>query len=362
MRTRLHARPRGIALIIVMLVIVVLSTLAAGFAYSMKVETRLARNVTSEPDMLWCARSGVELARYVLALQLACPEEPFDALMQRWAGGPGGACATDGPLAEIPLQDVALGPGRISVKITDLESKININLASRDLLQRALELMPTVDALKASQIIDSIEDWKDPNDAPQLNGAERDFYLSGPDPYIAKNGPIDDLEELLLIRGIREDTQIYWGPTNVTGGAMLSPVPSISRLSPLSAPAPIGLVNLFNTLSRPQVNVNTASADVLQLLPGMDRNLALGVIQLRAGMDGVDGTEDDTPLRNPGELINVRGMMPEQVQALQRFCGVRSFTFEVHVAVTVGRYRKTYVALLYRNSPRDVQVLDSYWQ
>ena len=36
-------RPRGVALIIVMIVIIILATLAGGFAYSMKVETRLAR-------------------------------------------------------------------------------------------------------------------------------------------------------------------------------------------------------------------------------------------------------------------------------------------------------------------------------
>ena len=38
-----RSKQRGIALIIVMIVIIVLAVLAGGFAYSMKVETRLAR-------------------------------------------------------------------------------------------------------------------------------------------------------------------------------------------------------------------------------------------------------------------------------------------------------------------------------
>jgi len=78
-------RPAGIALIIVMVVILVLAALAGGFAYSMKVETTLARNASYDHDLEWLGRSGVELARYVLAQQL----EPCDALNQKWAGGPG---------------------------------------------------------------------------------------------------------------------------------------------------------------------------------------------------------------------------------------------------------------------------------
>ena len=55
------------------------------------------------------------------------------------------------------------------------------------------------------------------------------------------------------------------------------------------------------------ININTASAQVLQLIPGIDPSLAQGIISTRAGLDGMDGTEDDMPFRTPGELINVPG-------------------------------------------------------
>ena len=58
---------QGIALVIVMISILVLTVLAGGFAYSMKVETKLARNANSEADLEWLGRSGVEYARWVLA-------------------------------------------------------------------------------------------------------------------------------------------------------------------------------------------------------------------------------------------------------------------------------------------------------
>ena len=50
MRISTQPPPRGIALIIVMIVIIVLGILAGGFAYSMKVETTLARNANFEPN------------------------------------------------------------------------------------------------------------------------------------------------------------------------------------------------------------------------------------------------------------------------------------------------------------------------
>src|SRR5437899_2631229 len=87
MRMHVQTRARGIALIIVMLVIVALGVLAAELAYLMKVEMKLARNVDSEGELEWLGRSGVELARYVLAQQLNIPAEAgFTALNQEWAG------------------------------------------------------------------------------------------------------------------------------------------------------------------------------------------------------------------------------------------------------------------------------------
>src|SRR6476661_8530225 len=90
LRTSNSAR-RGIALIIVMIVIIVLAVLAGGFAYSMKVETRLARNSSFDSDMENLGRSGVELARYILAMQLRVTEQAsYSALNQKWANGPAG--------------------------------------------------------------------------------------------------------------------------------------------------------------------------------------------------------------------------------------------------------------------------------
>src|SRR5205807_2358577 len=51
-------------------------------------------------------------------------------------------------------------------------------------------------------VANSILDWMDPDEEPRSNGAESDYYTTLPTPYNAKNGPLDSLEELLLVRGV----------------------------------------------------------------------------------------------------------------------------------------------------------------
>lgn len=346
----------GIAMIIVMVMIFVLGILAAGFAYSMKVETKLASNTSLESDLEWLGRSGVELARYVLAQQLSIPEN-FDSLKQKWAGGPGN---TNDALAEISLENNRVGEGIFSIKIIDMERKVNINVAGEALLQQALTLIG-VDAAGFSTIVNSIQDWREPGNNSRISGAKSDYYLELNPPYVAKNGPIGDLSELLLVKGITPE--MYWGPggSNQSSQA-IQPVRSIYNQPLAMGSTAVGLVDLFTAVSFPLININTASAAVLQLLPGVDANTAAGIIQARSGFDGAEGTEDDIPFQNPGELINVPGMSPQFVGQVRNLCGVRSYTFEVHVDAQIYQYKRRFVALLRRLSARDVRVLYMHWQ
>jgi general secretion pathway protein K len=360
---RIHTQPdqRAIALIIVMSVIVVLGIIAGGFAYSMKVETTLARNSNFEPDLEWLGRSGVEFARWVLAQQMMSPGEPYDALNQKWAGGPGSMNFTNEALAEISLQNNELGPGRFSVKITDLERKININSADQGMLQQALNMVG-IDVSSSATILDSIMDWRDPDDDPHLSGTESDFYLRQDPPYAAKNGPIDDLAELLLIRGITPE--VFWGP-KLSGGAlsMVGAVPRRPALGLIGSeigPPEVGLVELFTPISARLVNVNTASAQVLKVALGIDDDEAVaGILRIRAGFDGTEGTEDDMPFRNPME-IPLPGFPAQMRSRLASVFTVRSATFEVQVDAEIGNARKRFIAVLRRNNARDIPLMYMY--
>lgn len=346
---------QGIALVMVMVVILAFGVLAASYAFSMKVEVRLAANTTRDPDMEWLGRSGLELARYVLAEKTRIPiEGRFDALSQMWAGGPLG---TNDVLLAVSLTDVRLGDGLINVQIRDLERKININLADEPLLRRTMEVMG-VDPFTGDVIVDSILDWMDPDWDPRLNGTDGEDYLVEPNPpfpvYLTKNGPIDHISELLLIRGISPN--LYYGLGG--GGNPFPPDP----FGPPGAPAgptigSAGLVDLFTPIGGGRINVNTASEAVLSLIPGLDVNLAREIVQTRRGFDGVDGTEDDLPFASVRDLGVVPGMAPELLAILNRYCTTRSSTFEVEIETRLGDYSKTYLATLVRLGTRDILVL-----
>ena len=319
----LAKRDRGIALIIVMIIVAALTVIVTGFAYSMRVETKLARNTRFNPDMDWLGRSGVELARYLLSKR-APGEEQMDALHQKWAGGPGridmDAMAELEPWEELPMTNVKLGNGTFSIKITDMERKLNINSAPEPLLRYILEMHGGVDATDVDVFIDSLRDWMDPDENHGLNGAESDFYLSEYPPYYSKNGPLDHITELKLVQGFKENPSIY----NV-------------------------FAKNFTAISGGLINVNTASAQVLELLPGMDPIIAGDIVMYRAGPDG--------PYRSPnqiGAVLEPFGMDPGSIQ---QFLATESATFEVEITAKIGPQQRKYISLLRRLSPQDIRIL-----
>ncbi len=350
---------RAIALMVVMIAIFVLSVLAGAFAYSMKVETKLAMNANNDDTMLWLGRSGVELARYILAMRHSIPgEPPYDALNQKWAGGPGSFGSSNSPIADVPLDNYPVGAGTVSIKITDLERKANINTADEAELQQALTLVG-VDASEISSISSCILDWIDPDNTIHVNGAESDYYQSLNPPYFAKNKPLDDLSELLLVRGITPD--MYWGSSS-TNHSQAAFQYKDRHGRPIEAPVyPVGLVDIFTALSNGKININTASLTTLQVIPGVDENAAAQIIKLRSGPDGVDGTDDDTPFANPGEAA--MAVNPQLAPQLSRYGDVVSQTFEVQVDANLGGYHRTFYATLGQNrNSRTLQILSFYWK
>jgi general secretion pathway protein K len=359
MKISTRSKSDGIALLIVMCAIFVLSILAAGLAFSMKVESTLAQRADTNQRLVWLGRSGVELARWVLAQEAAIPGEPYDALNQFWAGGPGGLGETNSALAGISLNNYQIGDGTVSVKITDLERFANINTAPGPEIQQALTLMGA-DAGEISVVSDSVQDWVQPGDAPRIAGAKNDYYQGLNPTYNCKEAPMDDLSELLLVKGIWDHPEIYWG-----GAATNHPGASFQHKlgfgnSPGEVPNyPFGLVDLFTPFSSGKININTADANVLQLIPGVDNTVAASILKFRAGPDGAEGTEDDTPFQNVNQLA-AAGVDPQVVAQISRYCDVRSHTFTVTVTAQIGNYKRDFNAILYRNGPT-VQVVSFYW-
>jgi general secretion pathway protein K len=377
----------GIALVLVMLTIIVLSAIVGSLAIAMSTEIRLARNSDYDAQMEWMGRSGIELARYALANK--CPEQrQIDALNQFWAGGTS-PCSND--VENVPLKDFPLGMGKITVSITDMERKWDINLVAnprapqREILQKALAEVGVTDAEQSQTIIDSILDWVNPIQSSGFSGAKNDYYMRLNPPYYCKNGPIDDISELLLIKGITPD--IYWGSNSTNhpvsayqqhgGGGFNSPSANRTGAGFHSSDLPqypVGLVELFTAMGG-RLNVNTASIKTLQLVPGIDEATAARIIEQRAGPDGVDGTDDDTPMNNPGEISsglpgggggNIAGAPTQGLAAggLANYVDVHSFVFQVKVEAEINDYKRIFYGIVSRSGGggQQLKCVKFYWE
>jgi len=311
---------RGVAIVIVLWVVLVLSLLISGFAFTMHVETEVASFARKQLKAEMLARSGIEVARMQLILDLQSPTEGgFDALNQAWATN------------EELYVDHELGDGTYNVKVIDEESKIPINSATEPLLKRLLNLLG-VDPLDGDIIVDSILDWIDADDLTRLNGAESDYYESLSPPYHAKNALLDRIEELLLVRGV---------------------TPELFHGSPATkdADAQPGLESVLTTMSSGQVNVNTASAIVLRALLNIDEGQVQAILNLRDGSDGIAGTDDDQPFTSIDQFLLTLGTVDETTKQLVT---VNSSFFTVTSTGEVGGVKRTIITTLRRNGA-DVQ-------
>ncbi len=363
LRATPHRKRSGIALIIVLLIVLAFAVLAGVLATSMKVETKLARNSSWDMELEWLGRSGIELAKYVLSQ----PKQgmQYDALNQIWAGGTG---ETNDALAGLSLTDNKLGHGTFSVKIMDADRKFNVNLAASapEVLNQGLILMG-VDGAEAPDIVNAIADWVDRDDKPRIGSTDTEsaYYQSLQPPYLAKNGPIDDMSELMMIKGITP--AMYYGPG---GGGMGNAAQQMftqaaNRFNRRDGQEPTyaaGFVDLFTALGA-QVNFNTASATVMQLFPAIDVNDAQAIIEWRSGFDGVEGNEDDMPFQNKQQIASVPKLSPDARAyiAASPYIGVVSSSFEVQVDAQIDAVKRTFTAVLRRDGPR-VVLCYMYWR
>jgi general secretion pathway protein K len=382
-----HPRQRGVALIMVLGFVIVLAVMATAFATNMQVEVKLARKANDDVKVEWLCRSGIELSKYILAQQMANAQEPYDSLNQKWAGGPAGTNGFNVFLENLDLTNSAWAENtvlgqifpdqqefeekvgtdvRCSIQIVDLERKFNINRAAEDAmgkfpLEKTFELMDVSTGL-SPYLIDAIKDWRDTDDSRRVSGAESDTYQAKDPPYTAKNGPIDDLKELLLIEGMTPE--IYWGSRakQIAANPLHAPSATLPGVEEEEEIAYLfGMVDFFTPISTGYINLNTASAQVMQLVPGFDSARVDLLMQMRAGLDGVDGTEDDEPFDDVAQIQRA-GFTADAIANARRFFSVRSATYEVTVQASAGKLSRTLVAVLSRASPTDIKILYTYWK
>ena len=185
----------GIALLLVVWLLALLTVIAGEFIASGRVKAAAERNKQDDLRGLALALAGYRAAVAALDDQISGLELDTDErLMLRYRRLADGVPAA--------ADDVPLGDGTYSWRVSDEDGLVNINTVQRPVLVNLLQQCGLEPGAERDTVIDSILDWRDPNRDHRLNGAEEDYYRGLDPPYSCKDGPFNVVEELLLVRGV----------------------------------------------------------------------------------------------------------------------------------------------------------------
>lgn len=211
---------RGIALVVVLWVMLLLTVIASGYSISIRIETELARHAMETARARHIAEAGIAIALTELF------KERDDATKKWRADGTVYVSEFDGIELRIAIEDEA--------------GKIDLNGALPELLKGLVQTITLDEMTTHDKLADAILDWRDIDEFPRPNGAEDGDYKAAGLPYGAKDAHFENLEELLLVLGM--DRTVY------------------DQLS--------GAVTIFT--SSQGINPAVANRQVLLALPGVD--------------------------------------------------------------------------------------------
>lgn len=289
---------RGAALVLVLLVTAAMAALIAGIISTVHGQATRTTNLVAGQQASVAAASGVEFA----ANYLKTLDEDHTYLETGFWAAP-----VDGIIIEIFVEDES---GKLQAN--------SIVFPNGDVDEQAyssLRILLEKNGLEPS-LSDALADWLDTDDVTRAGGAESSHYAKLPAPYGAKNGKLDTLGELALIKGFDSEMAARLGKH-------------------------------LTVYSDGLVNINTASREVIMSLSGdITQTMADSVIERRS----------EKPFRDSSEIGELSGF-ETLVFDLQGRIKVKSDIFRIRTRASLDGVVKEAEAVV---KTGDKKVL--YWR
>lgn len=311
---------KGFALMITIMIFCLIVPLTLQFNTTTEFQKVSAANLKFGTQLTCTARSGLQYALAVLYQDARSTE--YDSEVESWA-----ETLTSGT-------DSDFGDAAFTVKIGDHSGRININrlvmqenpgeeqvfdAVQKDrltLLLQSLDLDLEDDEI--GDIINSIKDWIDrDNEITDEGGigAESAYYQGLSRPCLCRNGPLPDLEELSLIKGI--DKVIY-----------------------------DEMAKYLTIYGKGEININTAPNLVLaSLSDDMDTELAENMIEYRN-----DEKNDLSTIHWTKDVSGMNDITLDHITVI-------STHFEIISIASRGEMKKTIKSMVKREEKGTIKVL-----
>ena len=203
---------QGMALLITIMTVSLLVAVTMQFQKTTWQQFVVAHNYQADTQLDAIADSGINIA--LALLQEDGIENDYDSLLESWA-----------TLDQEKFENL-FPSGSLQLKIIDLSGRLQINSLVQNNVDTTgvsetaggsntesevrkvfLNLLMSgafsiEDETEAQSILDAVIDWLDSDDKESDLGAENSYYQSLAKPYSCRNGPIQYIEEMLLIKGI----------------------------------------------------------------------------------------------------------------------------------------------------------------
>lgn len=240
-------RQAGLALVVVLWILSLLTLMAGSFAKTMRRETAVSTAIKTNAEAQALAETGLSLAQFMLSQ----PEQ-----QGRWRA--------NGTVYRLVNRD-----REMRIRILSEMGKVDINTSS-DVQLAALINSVVDDSWQQERVLNAILDWRDADDDTRTHGAEKTQYRRAGLKYQPSNFAFQSLEELQMVLGMNE--AIY------------------SRIEPW--------ITIYS--GAPEVNLDDAAPELLMMIAAemRRRNLSDDLIQQRlrgeAKQMGTETEQDET--------------------------------------------------------------------
>lgn len=201
-------------------------------------------------------------------------------------------------LTSLPAEELSPGVG-FKVRIGGEGAKLNLNWLLRGEEPRKLMILKQwlerrgLSFEQRETFVDCLLDYVDADNIQRLNGREDDGS------YHPANRELRSVEELSRVSGT----------------------------APLTSQA--GWQDDLTVYSQGPIDLASASAEILALLPGLSEIRIRQFVQYRQGPDGIDGTADDQPFANLGAIQQFLGLTSAQFGELGSLVNYQDSTLRV---------------------------------